>query len=144
MSATINCTADHLSRANFVTEASDVLSRPGVFDTVLRLAEQGLAQAVIHDDGTVLGIISAAPVLPGVCEVFILATHDQKKHPIAFASAVKKKLLDLHTKFRRIQATAKNDEFHKRWLLWLGFEFEGVLVKFCLDGRDASMWSITQ
>lgn len=138
MSISIFC-REHLTQMNVKADAREVAAMPGVPE---RLEDLGAASILSNDGKTVLAVMGAVPALPGVCEVFVLASEDQKRHPITFAKAVRKELYILKTKYRRIQAVAKDDAFHARWLGWLGFEREGVLKKFGTHGEDMVMWGL--
>ena len=107
-----------------------------------RLEEMGAASILTADGKTVLGVMGAVPTLPGVCEVFVLASEAQARHPITFAKAVRKELYTLRAKYRRIQAVSRDDSFHSRWLSWLGFEREGLMRKYGLHGEDMVMWGL--
>ena len=120
-------------------EAEEIACMPGIAD---RLANMGAKTVLSASGDIVLGVMGATSILPGVCEVFVLATEDQKRHPLTFAKSVRKELYTLKEKYRRIQAVALNDDFHTRWLSWLGFEREGTLRKFGLHGEDMAMWSL--
>lgn len=107
-----------------------------------RLEDMGAASILTPDGKTVLGVMGAVPTLPGVCEVFVLASEAQQHHPVTFAKSVRKELYTLKEKYRRIQAVSRDDDFHSRWLSWLGFEREGVLKKYGLHGEDMVMWGL--
>ena len=135
-------TPEHLAALRpKVGEAEEIAGMPGV---AARLAQMGAKTILASTAGPVLGIMGLTPVLPGVCEVFVLATRDQAVYPISFAKSVRKELYTLREKYRRIQAIARDDGFHARWLGWLGLEKEGVLRKFGLHGEDMAMWSLTK
>lgn len=102
------------------------------------------AKTMLTPKGTVLGIMGAVPSIPGVCEVFIIASEGQKNFPISFARCVQKELCRLRLKYRRIEARTANDEFHKRWISWLGFEYEGIMRRYGLHGEDMILWSLIQ
>ena len=136
-------TAEHLDRMNVKANARAVAGRPEMKTALARLASMNLGFTILSSDGgTVLGVMGAVPTLPGICEVFIVASEDQAKHPISFAKCVRKELYTLKEKYRRIQAVAVNDDFHTRWLSWLGFEAEGLLRSYGLEGEDMVMWSM--
>ena len=120
-------------------EAEEIACMPGIAD---RLSNMGAKTVLSASGDIVLGVMGATSILPGVCEVFVLATEDQKRHPLTFAKSVREELYTLKEKYRRIQAVALNDDFHTRWLSWLGFEKEGTLRKFGLHGEDMAMWSL--
>jgi hypothetical protein len=119
----------------------EALAQTGMVDGLLNLAEQGMSRAIVEGD-VVLGIIGAVPTVAGVCEVFVVASEDQRRFPLAFTKAVRQELYQLQNKFRRIQAVSKNDEFHVRWLSWLGFKQEGLMRKYGMNGEDMLMWGL--
>lgn len=120
-------------------DASSVAAFPDVADTLSRLG----AKTIFADDKkTILGIIGCAPSVPGVGEVFILASKQQVKHPIAFARCIHRELSHLCSEYRRIQAVTNGDATHRRFVKWLGFSEEGVLRKYGLRGEDMTMWSL--
>lgn len=133
----------HLEVLHAAPDVRAVADRPDVGYILCQLADTGLVSTVVSADGKlILGIMGAVPTVPGVCEVFVIASVDQKKYPLTFTKAVRKELCTLRGKYRRIQAIAKDDEFHARWLSWLGFQREGVLRKFGLSGEDMVMWGL--
>jgi hypothetical protein len=119
-------------------DAKEVAGSPGIADRLWALG----AKTIISPSSLVLGVMGAVPMLPHVAEVFILASEDQKDHPIIFARAVRKELYTLKAKYRRIQAVSSCDEFHARWLNWLGFEREGTLRSYGLHGDDMTIWGL--
>jgi hypothetical protein len=62
---------------------------------------------------------------------------------VSFARVVRRELFTLRSQYRRIHTVSKCDEFHYRWLSWLGFSAEGVLKSYGLEGEDMIMWSMT-
>lgn len=127
----------HLARMNVKSDALKAASHPDMIPALERMGH-----TVLCEDGTVLAIIGAVPLIPGVCEVFVIASQEQEKYQIAFVKAVKKSLFPLLEKYRRIQSVSKNDAFHLRWLTWLGFRAEGVMRKYGLNGEDMVMWGM--
>jgi len=143
--ALIPFSIEHIGAMSIKDDASGTMARPEMGPALEWLRASRNGKTLVSADGkTILGILGVVPVLPSVCEVFVIATKDQLAHPHTFARAVKKELCTLATKYRRIQATAKDDAFHSRWLSWLGFEREGVLKQFGLDGEDMVMWGLTK
>jgi hypothetical protein len=115
---------------------------PDLGGALARLASSGLSRTIVNDAGVVLGVLGAVPTMPGVCEVFIVASEDQQRFPLVFVRGVREELYTLRSKYRRIQAISKNDKFHSRWLSWLGFEREGLMKKYGLNGEDMLMWGL--
>ena len=130
---------EHLARLNARADAKAIASSPGLGE---RLEDLGAKSILTADGKTVLGVMGAVPMLPNVCEVFILASEEQMAHPITFAKCVRKELYTLKAKYRRIQAVSSCDDFHSRWLGWLGFEREGVLRAYGTNGEDMTIWGL--
>jgi hypothetical protein len=131
---------EHLARMETKAgTASIIAARPETADTLVSLG----AKTICAEDGTVIGIIGFVPLTPGVCEVFVLASKDQSRFPVAFARCVLKEIGNLCAKYRRIQAVTEDNSFHTRWIMWLGFVREGTLKKYGLNGEDMVMWGLT-
>ena len=141
--ALIPFSLEHISCLNVKEDALGTMARPEMASALDWLSATRNGKTLTTPDGkTVLGILGMVPVLPHVCEVFVIASKEQMAHPMTFARAVKREIGHLRLKYRRIQATAANDKFHARWLSWLGFDREGVLKSFGLDGEDMVMWGM--
>lgn len=129
---------EHFARMDVKADAREAAKHPAMIPALERVGHTVLA----NDGYTVLGVIGAVPTVPGVCEVFILATETQARFPVSFARVIRKELFTLKDKYRRIQSVSKCDEFHYRWLSWLGFSAEGVLKRYGLNGEDMIMWGM--
>jgi len=130
---------EHLECMTVKADAREKIKVAGFADALKSLGSKTL----VTGDGVVLGVLGFTPTLPGVCEVFILASEDQKHHPVAFAKTVWDEMRALKARYRRVQAVTTDDKFHERWITWLGFEREGTLKKYGLDGEDMVMWGMT-
>lgn len=133
---------DQLDRMTLTDEAAIVMSAPGAREALMHLTEADLTATLVSPDGKLLGVMGAVPTVPGVCEVFVVATKDQAKYPVAFARSVRRALYTLKNKYRRIQAVSKEGAALAGWLEWLGFEREGVLRKYGKEGEDMVMWGL--
>jgi len=76
---------EHLERMTVKADAKAVAVAAGTRDALVKLAGLGMSRTLMSPDGEVLGVFGAVPTVPGVCEVFILATEGQKRFPIIFA-----------------------------------------------------------
>ena len=130
---------EHMDLMDLREDAQEVAAFPQLVPVLEKIGFTILAA----DGVTPLGVMGVADTIPGVCEVFIIATKTQSRFPVSMARIVKKELFRLRLKYRRIQATSKGDDFHYRWLSWLGFHPEGVLRKYGLNGEDMIMWGMT-
>ena len=128
---------EHLAQMTVKADARDAAANP-----LMIPALEKVGHTLVLNDGKVLGVIGAVPTIPGVCEVFILASEEQKDHPIPFGRLIKREVFTLKRQYRRIQAVARNDDFHYRWLSWLGFKAEGVLKAYGMNGEDMVMWGL--
>lgn len=132
-------TRKHLALMRVKADATEIAAYPNMGETLESIG----AKTIFSADGkTVLGVVGAHKLLPHVAEVFVLATEDQKDYPVTFAKCVRKELYTLKAKYRRIQATSICDSFHERWLTWLGFEREGVMKSYGLNGEDMTIWGL--
>jgi len=129
---------EHLALMRIKDNAKEVAGNPEIGVKLMHLGAKTLFYR-----GTPLAVMGYVPLISGVCEVFVLATEDQRDHPLVFARTVKKELMALKIEYRRIQAIAANDKFHARWLSWIGFKREGWLKKYGLHGEDMVMWGMT-
>ena len=139
MSALVRFTPEHLARLDVKDDAKTAVENPA-----MPPALEKYGHTLLLADGRPLAVIGAVPLLPGVCEVFVLASKLQQQFPLAFARPVRRLIFTLRKEYRRIQAVSKADEFHYRWLSWLGFRAEGVLSKYGLKGEDMIMWGLTE
>lgn len=75
----------------------------------------------------------------GVGEAWLLVSPEAMKRPIALARYTKRLLRDImsETQVRRVQASVHVDD-NRAYLFaeWLGFENEGIMRKFGVDGDD--------
>lgn len=140
MARLVPFTPEHLARMDIKDDAKAIASHEGMVPAL-----EKFGSTLLTDDGKdVLAIIGAVPTVPGVCEVFVVASNLQALHPHSFARPVKRLVLKLRKEYRRIQAVSLPDDFHARWLSWLGFVAEGVLHKYGMKGEDMVMWGLTE
>lgn len=134
---------EHILGMNIKDSEAATMGRDDMAAALEWLETTGNGATLYAPNGkTVLGVLGAVPTVPGVCEVFVIPSKEQARYAKTFVLAVKDKLCSLRPKFRRIQAVSKPDEFHTRWLSWLGFQTEGVLRKYGPNGEDMIMWSL--
>lgn len=139
MARLVPFTSNHLAQMDVKADAKIAADDPKMVPAL-----ESYGSTLLTDDGKVLAIIGAVPTVPGVCEVFVLASDLQAVHPQSFARPVKRLVLKLRKEYRRIQAVSLADDFHHRWLSWLGFKAEGVLKKYGMQGEDMIMWGMTE
>lgn len=117
----------HLSKMRLLPSELPVLELVESRKILVELGKIGLCDTILTDDGKkVLGVVAAVPLQNrGECEVFIVQSSDQKKHPVVFAKNVRGSLETIRRRFDRIQAVGEDSPFYTRWFTWLGFRYEG-------------------
>lgn len=108
------------------------------------LSNMGLLRTIKSDDGVVLGLIGAMPRIPGVVEVFLISSKEQRspKYKIGFAKAIKKVLFDFRSKYRKIQSISYDTKELRKFHRFLGFTEEGLLKKYGMNNEDMIMWGL--
>ena len=106
------------------------------------LSQTGSCFTMIFN-GKILGVVGWLEFWPGMCELFVLPTIYLPEAGVVFAKAMKKRLHSFEKikKFQRIQVRSVKDKLHIRWLSWLGFNIEGTLKNYGVDGEDFLMWA---
>lgn len=110
------------------------------------LSGRGPTFTGIGEDGWILGIGGIALFWPGVAEGWVYLTPEAvSRYRLYLHRAVKrhiKMLMEQH-KLRRLQAPIAMDfELGTKWVRYLGFVAEGVMLKYGPDGKDYMMYSI--
>ena len=111
------------------------------------LAEMGVAGTVVYDN-KILCVIGTFDMWSGVCEVWMLPSVAIEQHKLVFGRLVKQQLNSLLEvgHYHRIQITALNDDFHNKFLNWLGFTNETPygMKYFTKDKSFYNMWARTK
>lgn len=94
-------------------------------------------------DGRVLMIAGFCQLWPGVYDVWMLPSVYAKEAPVAFARLLKRYVDRIQEDFaaHRIQTVSFCDEFHEKWMNFLGFQKEGILRSFTVDKQDMCNYS---
>ena len=96
------------------------------------LVQPGMAFTAIADQ-TVLGCAGVVPLWPGVGQAWAVFSEELLAHPVTLTRASERALDRIATAqdMRRIQATVRDGHGRgARWLSFLGFELEGLLVNY--------------
>jgi len=134
-----------LSQARLKAEVEDLLEHIGGIPMTLKsLVGDGLCKTITtRDREIVLGVMAGAPMGMGICEVFVLATEDQKSHSYTFARSVKEELKALKMRFDRVQSITRSGDLEgERFLAWLDFEREGKNDRAEFLGESRWMWRL--
>jgi hypothetical protein len=135
----------HLGAARFKPEpAADIAA--GDPRQLVELSKRGLCKTIFGTDfSTVLGIMGAVPSarLPGIVEVFILATEDQARCAATFAKSVRAELNILRQHFANIDTIGEDTPEILRWFSWLGFTYIGQVDRPEFGDKKMLLWSMS-
>lgn len=97
-------------------------------------------------DGRILYVSAHFSVAPGVTEVFLLPSTYVPQHKLAFYRHVKWWLQFLLNEgdTRRLQTWGDDSWESDRWLLKLGFQREGVLLRYKSSDENVSIWGMVR
>ena len=102
----------------------------------MQLRRRGLSFTGIRD-GRVLGCAGVVPLWPGVAQAWAVFSAAALSEPVALTRIVGREIDRIADTLalRRLQATvAETHHEGARWLAFLGFELEGLLVNYGPDG----------
>lgn len=97
------------------------------------LKRPGLSFTGVAPGGRILGCAGVVPLWPGVAQAWAVLSDAALGEPVSLTRAVDRELRGIAESLclRRIQATvAENHHDGARWLAFLGFEIEGLLVNY--------------
>jgi hypothetical protein len=107
-------------------------------DSLLAGETSGPAWTLIVD-GRVIGCGGVMLLWPGVGEGWMLPGTDTHRHKLALHRTVGRQIVELqdHERLRRLQTIVNvNYPESARWLSRLGFENEGLMKRFGVNGDD--------
>lgn len=111
---------------------------PNFYQYVQQMRVQGLSWSV-EVDGTIAASAGLVPLWAGVCEAWMIAGDDVAKHRIKVSRKMRTMLGDVMRQqgFYRAQANIHH-KFERaiRLAEWLGFENEGLMRRFGVEGAD--------
>ena len=116
----------------------------GALLTAANILCAGVAYAFFADDAC-FGLGGVFPFTPGVGELWMMMHPDRFRHPKFLRRAAlrilgeAREVMDLH----RIQSAAEVAQpYHSRWMVSLGFEFEGIMRAYTFDRRDMARYAL--
>lgn len=98
----------------------------------------------ILDTGKPVAIFGGFLFIPGVIHFWGLVSEEVKQKPFSFHKTVKKMITyyEKNQKPRRVQIDVKADyEEGKRWAQALGFEYEGTMKRYGVNGEDFHLYA---
>lgn len=122
-------------------EQQTILANPRVMSMLEHYSGKMDAETLIYD-GRIIASMGFIEVVDGVVEVWLIPSIYVKKIPKLFLKTVKSRLevLAATLGFHRMQTLGLPDEFHEKWMKWLGFECEGCMKNYH-DKKDYLMWA---
>lgn len=89
-------------------------------------------------DGRVIAIMGFILLWDGVIQGWVVPSTYVYSVPVGFAKTVRRFIESIAETFKchRFQSGSYDDEFHDRWMTWLGFEREGVSKMFTPDKKN--------
>lgn len=128
--------AEHLECMDIRQHESDVLDSVGALH---ELANRSDAVTVVGG-GKVLCCGGVVDTNHGTGEIWLIPSIYVPSMPLSFFRGIRGWVDNHMVKFNRLQTHCINDELHSRWMLFLGFNKDGVLKRYW-HGVDYALWS---
>jgi hypothetical protein len=103
------------------------------------LNHDNIIAVTLEDDGKILAVGGVHVMWFGAGEAWVLVSGDALQAPTSFARYAKRMFGSIlqDTQLRRVQASIHvDDDRAYRFAEWLGFENEGVMRKYGVEGDD--------
>ncbi|MBO6782241.1 MAG: hypothetical protein JJ899_03070 [Alphaproteobacteria bacterium] len=141
----VNFQADHLHAVEPQTAQADVVNYIDAIDRQM-LAARGMSFSALAD-GKIVGCAGVVELWPGVGQAWAVLSREALDEPITLTRAVLRELERIRRErsLHRVQATvADGHGAGARWLAFMGFEVEGLLINYGPGGRgDHWMYGMT-
>lgn len=123
-------------------EARNFARVPETFQKLSELNRKSTQAITIMHEGRIILMCGFITLWPGVCELWLIPTVYAKKFPILFSKAAKKfiEIMADTLKLHRMQALSVGDETHVKFMVFLGFEQEGILKQYSDIKEDFIQW----
>lgn len=109
---------------------------------VTKLAEVGMLWT-LKMDGDILAIVGFFEHWQGVFEVIVFPSVHTHKAPVFYVKKIRHYLNIIAQSFgmRRQQTVSTATPEQDRWMRLLGFELEGTLKAYTVEGLDCKQWA---
>lgn len=116
--------------AGFTTEEA--------WQRVEHMAKVSIQAVTFVYDGRVIFCAGFCQLWPGVIEVWMIPSVYARSMPMFFGRKIRRYMDGIGRDFgaHRLQTTSFDDDFHKKWMKFLGFAPEGTAKQFTQDKRD--------
>lgn len=130
--------ADHFDLMDMRPEELAGSTKEVAKKRMVEIAMQSAQVFTYTYDGRVIAIMGFIFLWDGVIQGWVVPSVHVYTAPFGFAKTVKRYIEVLAETFKchRFQTGTYDDEFHRRWMEWLGFEYEGTSKKFTPDKKD--------
>lgn len=113
------------------------------YHRVEQMANISLQALTFSYDGRILMVAGFCQLWTGVYDVWMIPSEYVYTAPVSFARLLKRYVIRVQEdlKAHRLQTVSFNDDFHERWMNFLGFQKEGVLRRFTMNEWDMCTYS---
>lgn len=136
MNKTIPFKKEHLEVMD-IRDHEDRLLRD---QNTVQCLEGSIALTAIRD-GRVAACYGIAPYLGDLADIWLIPSNGIDEHTVELAKGARRFLEEMREDLgiRRMETLCIDDVFHARWMVFLGFQREGVKEKY-IGETDYSMW----
>lgn len=122
-------------------EKGTILANDRIMNMLTTYSGKMDAETILYD-GRIIACMGFIEIVPGVVEVWLIPSIYVKSIPKLFLKTVKSRLEVLASTlgFHRMQTIGLIDEASEKWMEWLGFVREGVMVQY-LNKKDYIIWA---
>lgn len=108
------------------------------FGRIKEIGDTSVQAGTFTYDGRIIFIAGFFQLWPGVIEVWMLPSKHLATAPRTFARLMKRYVDRIAEDFKvhRMQTTSFHDDFHAKFMKFLGFKAEGTLEKYTQDKRN--------
>lgn len=127
-------------------DAEGIFSIPGFFERAEMYQTASKEAGTFLHAGRILFCAGHIELWPGVAQVWMFPSVYVPEQPMDFCKTLKyyiDQIIHDHD-YHRVETTSPEDDFHTRWMEWLGFEKEGVMRQYSNTRTDYGMYARVQ
>lgn len=135
---------EDLHRIVLKNDPSDIDMRSMTADTEQIREMLRLNAHTWNENGSILAIVGVASMWKGVGTVWMLISEDARRRGLSLTRGILRFLAVSKSErgYWRLQATiAHGDERARRWIIHLGFVYEGTMVAYAPDGKTHDLYA---
>ena len=106
------------------------------------LAENAVGFTLIHD-GRIIMAFGYYELWPGVMEIWVIPSAYTHQYPNTVARTMLRYMASFIASHKphRLQTAALDDDFHSRFMEFMGFVKEGTMEQYSVDKKRYNMWA---